>query len=169
YRLRPHSPRVCTDGMPGPPSRIQEHRPNVAVRVLLTYHDAPPRGSRSSRPRLPVSPLRDGVAGPLPRFRANEVRLPLGVIAYNLGNLLRRLVLPAAIQSWSLVCLSNGGSRRAAASSRIPGPSFGKLSGASSGSGGIGPDRADGADGERDGVRGGVLEEDHSGGQASGR
>ena len=29
------------------------------------------------------------------RFRANEVRLPLGVIAYNLGNLLRRLVCPS--------------------------------------------------------------------------
>ena len=36
------------------------------------------------------------------RYRANEVRLLLGVIAYNLGNLLRRLVLPVAIQSWSL-------------------------------------------------------------------
>ena len=33
------------------------------------------------------------------RFRANEVRLLLGVIAYNLGNLLRRLVLPVSIQS----------------------------------------------------------------------
>jgi hypothetical protein len=32
------------------------------------------------------------------RFRASEVRLLLGVIAYNLGN----LVLPVAIQSWSL-------------------------------------------------------------------
>src|SRR5215472_6675090 len=31
------------------------------------------------------------------RFRANEMRLLLGVIAYNLGNLLRRLVLPPAI------------------------------------------------------------------------
>src|SRR5438046_1966893 len=30
------------------------------------------------------------------RFRANEVRLLLGVIAYNLGNLLRRLVLPVS-------------------------------------------------------------------------
>lgn len=30
------------------------------------------------------------------RFRANEVRLLLGVIAYNLGNLLRRLALPLA-------------------------------------------------------------------------
>ena len=39
------------------------------------------------------------------RFRANEVRLLLGVIAYNLGNLLRRLALPPAIQSWSLTSL----------------------------------------------------------------
>ena len=39
------------------------------------------------------------------RFRANEVRLLLGVIAYNLGNLLRRLVLPVAMQSWSLTRL----------------------------------------------------------------
>jgi hypothetical protein len=39
------------------------------------------------------------------RFRANEVRLLLRVIAYNLGILLRRLVLPVAIQSWSLTSL----------------------------------------------------------------
>jgi hypothetical protein len=39
------------------------------------------------------------------RFRANEGRLLLGVIAYNLGNLLRRLVLPLAIQSWTLTSL----------------------------------------------------------------
>ncbi len=39
------------------------------------------------------------------RFRANEVRLLLGVIAYNRGNLLRRLVLPVAIQRWSLTSL----------------------------------------------------------------
>ncbi|PYO24893.1 MAG: hypothetical protein DMD73_15310 [Gemmatimonadetes bacterium] len=32
------------------------------------------------------------------RFRANEVRRLLGVIAYNLGNLLRRLALPVAIR-----------------------------------------------------------------------
>jgi hypothetical protein len=31
--------------------------------------------------------------------------LLLSVIAYNLGNLLRRLVLPLAIQSWSLTSL----------------------------------------------------------------
>ena len=39
------------------------------------------------------------------RFRANEVRLLLGVIAYDLGNLLRRLALPRAIQGWSLTSL----------------------------------------------------------------
>src|SRR5438093_11468896 len=39
------------------------------------------------------------------RFRANEVRLLLGVIAYHLGNLSRRLVLPLAIQTWSLTSL----------------------------------------------------------------
>jgi hypothetical protein len=41
----------------------------------------------------------------MPPFRANEVRLLLGVVAYNLGHLLRRLVLPLAIQSWSLTSL----------------------------------------------------------------
>ena len=33
------------------------------------------------------------------------MRLLLGVIAYNLGNLLRRLALPLTIQSWSLMRL----------------------------------------------------------------
>jgi hypothetical protein len=39
------------------------------------------------------------------RFRANEVRLWLSVIAYNLGNLWRRLALPATIGRWSLTSL----------------------------------------------------------------
>jgi hypothetical protein len=39
------------------------------------------------------------------RFRANEVRLLLGVITFKLGNLLRRLVPPVSIQSWSLTSL----------------------------------------------------------------
>jgi Transposase DDE domain group 1 len=39
------------------------------------------------------------------RFRANEVRLWLSVIAYNLGNLWRRLALPARIGKWSLTSL----------------------------------------------------------------
>ena len=34
--------------------------------------------------------------------RANEVRLQLSVLVYNLGNLWRRLVLPKRIDSWSL-------------------------------------------------------------------
>ncbi len=39
------------------------------------------------------------------RFRANEVRGLLGVIADTLGTLVRRLILPLAIQSWSLTSL----------------------------------------------------------------
>lgn len=39
------------------------------------------------------------------RFRASEVRLQLSVLAYNLGSLWRRLVLPKRIDSWSLTGL----------------------------------------------------------------
>jgi len=39
------------------------------------------------------------------RFRSNEVRLWLSVIAYNLGNLWRRLALPKRIDNWSLTSL----------------------------------------------------------------
>jgi hypothetical protein len=39
------------------------------------------------------------------RFRSNEVQLWLSVIAYNLGNLWRRLVLPQRIEKWSLTSL----------------------------------------------------------------
>ena len=39
------------------------------------------------------------------RFRSNEVRLLLSLIAYNLGNLWRRLVLPKKIENWSLTSL----------------------------------------------------------------
>jgi hypothetical protein len=39
------------------------------------------------------------------RFRSNEVRLWLSVIAYNLGNLWRRLGLPQRIGNWSLTSL----------------------------------------------------------------
>ncbi len=57
------------------------------------------------------------------RFRANEARLLLGVVEYNLGNLRRRLVLPVAIQSWFLTSLQRGCSRRAGASFGMPGTS----------------------------------------------
>jgi hypothetical protein len=36
------------------------------------------------------------------RFVANQVRLQLFILAYNLGNFLRRLCLPKAINDWSL-------------------------------------------------------------------
>jgi hypothetical protein len=39
------------------------------------------------------------------RFRANEVRLWLSAIAYNLGNLWRRLALPTRVATWSLTRL----------------------------------------------------------------
>ena len=39
------------------------------------------------------------------RFRSNGVRLWLTIIAYNLGNLWRRLVLPQRIGNWSLTSL----------------------------------------------------------------
>jgi hypothetical protein len=39
------------------------------------------------------------------RFRSNEVRLWLSLIAYNLGNLWRRLVLPKKIANWPLTSL----------------------------------------------------------------
>ncbi len=39
------------------------------------------------------------------RFRSNEVPMWLSVMAYNLGNLWRRLVLPQRIDNWSLSSL----------------------------------------------------------------
>jgi len=36
------------------------------------------------------------------RFDANQVRLQLFVLAYNLGNFLRRLCLPKEVKDWSL-------------------------------------------------------------------
>ena len=39
------------------------------------------------------------------RFRSNEVRLWLSVVAYNLGNLWRRRPVPGRIGNWSLASL----------------------------------------------------------------
>jgi hypothetical protein len=39
------------------------------------------------------------------RFRSNQVRLALSLLAYNLGNLWRRLALPQMIENWSLTSL----------------------------------------------------------------
>jgi hypothetical protein len=38
-------------------------------------------------------------------FRNNEVRLQLHVLAYNMGNFLRTLALPEAVEHWSLTTL----------------------------------------------------------------
>jgi hypothetical protein len=38
-------------------------------------------------------------------LRGNEVRLWLSILAYNLGNLWRRLTVPAGIEDWSLTSL----------------------------------------------------------------
>lgn len=39
------------------------------------------------------------------RFRSNQVWLALSLLAYNLGNLWRRLALPKRIEKWSLTSL----------------------------------------------------------------
>jgi hypothetical protein len=39
------------------------------------------------------------------RFRSNQVRLALSLLAYNLGNLWRLLALPRGIENWSLTSL----------------------------------------------------------------
>ena len=39
------------------------------------------------------------------RFRSNQVWLGLSVLAYNLGNLWRRLALPKRIDNWPLTSL----------------------------------------------------------------
>ena len=39
------------------------------------------------------------------RFRSNQVQLGLSLLAYNLGNLWRRLALPKRIENWSLTSL----------------------------------------------------------------
>ena len=38
-------------------------------------------------------------------FEANQVRLQLHVLAYNLGNFVRRLALPASVRHWTLTTL----------------------------------------------------------------
>ena len=39
------------------------------------------------------------------RFDANQVRLQLHVLAYNLGNFLRRVALPPSVGHWTLTTL----------------------------------------------------------------
>ena len=55
------------------------------------------------------------------RFRANEVRLQLSALAYNLGNLWRRLVLPARSRPGRSPVSSSASSRRVGGWSSTPG------------------------------------------------
>ena len=45
------------------------------------------------------------------KFVANKVRLALFVLAYNMGNFMRRLVLPEDMKHWSLTWLIKTGGR----------------------------------------------------------
>ncbi len=47
----------------------------------------------------------DGHVSPCHGFRNNEVRLRLHALAYTLGNFLRTLALPEAVEHWSLTTL----------------------------------------------------------------
>ncbi len=67
------------------------------------------------------------------RFRSNEVRLWLTMIAYDFGNLWRRLVLPQRIGNWSLTSLQQ---QLVKTGGRFLGPGRGRL-----GAGGTGWDR----------------------------
>jgi hypothetical protein len=85
-----------------PPRRV--HRDNLAAlsRALVRFHNK--RGTaeqwiKEGKQAVKMTRLS------CPRFRSNEVRLWLSLIAYNLGNLWRRLVLPTLIDSWSLTSL----------------------------------------------------------------
>ncbi len=49
----------------------------------------------------------DGHVSPWHRFRNNESRLQLHVLAYNLGNVLRTLALPQEVERWSMTTLHN--------------------------------------------------------------
>ena len=61
----------------------------------------PPCAASSSPPRQQAKRQRNEGR------RANEVRLQLSVLAYNLGNLWRRLGLPQRIKNWSLTSLQH--------------------------------------------------------------
>jgi hypothetical protein len=74
--------------------RHHAHRDQPGCRPLLQPawdREATDQGGQRSHS------LDTALLSPVP---GHEVRLLLGVIAYNLGNLLRRLALPLAIQSW---------------------------------------------------------------------
>jgi hypothetical protein len=94
------------------------------------------------------------------RFRSNQVRLALSVLAYNLGSLWRRLALPKRIENWFAdeSAATAGEDRRTAGATctLLLAIAGGRTSEPAAVRGDAGPDRtATGADGiEREGGRG---------------
>ena len=99
-------------------AKVLWHRGQLFPRVgfIVTNHGWPRRsgsvstmdeGQPSSGSKRAVRPELDSAV--VPSFVANRVRLSLCILAYNLGNFLRRLCLPKAVKHWSLrtMCNSN--------------------------------------------------------------
>ena len=63
------------------------------------YFKSPSLACQGGQARDPLD------ASELPRLRRNQARLQLHVLAYNLGNFLRRLALPPSVKQWSLTTL----------------------------------------------------------------
>ena len=89
--------------------RIRSSREAAAARQpdrMGQRHSLRPVRPRSRPGPLATGPyvvfLQQSGRYPCQRFIPNQVRLALFVLAYNLGNFLRRLVLPGRIKHWSL-------------------------------------------------------------------
>jgi hypothetical protein len=115
-----------------PASRIHRDQPDPAepgggaVLQQTRYGRTVDQGGQASGVEDP--PWREDDASRLAgchRFRSNELRLWLSVIAYNLGNpsVHGRLVLPKRIDNWSLTSLQPV-SRRAGEAGRSAGPAL---------------------------------------------
>jgi hypothetical protein len=72
---------------------------------LVRYRSFHYQAASWDRPRRVVAKVEHHLGELFPRVGFIEVRLLLGVIAYNLGSLLRKLALPLTIQNWSLTSL----------------------------------------------------------------
>jgi hypothetical protein len=72
-----------------------------AIVTSFTFIVGPERGLRKSR-SFPGKYALNWTRLSCKHFISNQVRLGLFFLAYNLGNFLRRLVLPGEIKHWSL-------------------------------------------------------------------
>ena len=96
-------------------AKVEHHRGELFPRVgfIVTNMALPSRSVvRFYNKRGPAEPwITEGKQAThwtrlsCPWFRANEVRLQLSVLAYNLGTLWRRVVLPPRVTRWSLTSL----------------------------------------------------------------